>query len=184
MSDAIASNPPSMTDPAQPMPTAPLRPARLWPAWLLCLMMLVAMVLTVTPSIANRPRFFLMMGAPFLLGLVFSLWVLLFSRLRWKERLLLAVAGLGSPAIAGMLAIHEDALRTAGVRTILLPSDYLSATFTKTLATPDAVLVDIRSDRSALASVAAAKRWRRNACISCACAGVAVRPLPIAHTGS
>ncbi len=113
MSDAIASNPPSMTDPAQPMPTAPLRPARLWPAWLLCLMMLVAMVLTVTPSIANRPRFFLMMGAPFLLGLVFSLWVLLFSRLRWKERLLLAVAGLASPAIAGMLAVHEDALRTA-----------------------------------------------------------------------
>ncbi|MFN5900420.1 MAG: hypothetical protein ACK48Y_23020, partial [Planctomyces sp.] len=85
----------------------------MWPAWTLSLLMLVAMILTVTPSIPNRPRFFLMMGGPFLLGLLFSAWVLLLSRLRWKEKLLLAFAGIASPLIAAQVSVPEDALRTA-----------------------------------------------------------------------
>ena len=52
----------------------------------------------------------------------------------------------------------EDALRDAGVRTVVLPSDYLSATSRNTTAAPDAVLVDIRNDRSVLSSVGAIKR--------------------------
>lgn len=98
--------------PPIPVSVAPV-PLRLWPAWTLSLLMLIAMILTVTPSIANRPRFFLMMGAPFLLGLTFSLWVLLLSRLRWREKLLLAVSGIASPLIASQVSVPEDALRTA-----------------------------------------------------------------------
>ena len=47
------------------------------------------------------------------LGLLFSAWALLLSRLRWKEKLLLAFAGIASPLIAAQVSVPEDALRTA-----------------------------------------------------------------------
>lgn len=109
-SSATSENPAPLSSAPAPATSTPLR---LWPAWSLSLLMLVAMILTVTPSIANRPRFFLMMGAPFLLGLIFSLWLLLLSRLRWKEKLLLAVSGMASPLVAAQISVPEDALRTA-----------------------------------------------------------------------
>ncbi|MFN9238152.1 MAG: hypothetical protein ACK6D4_26295, partial [Planctomyces sp.] len=110
----MSASPANNENPA-PLSSAPAtnRPLRMWPAWTLSLLMLVAMILTVTPSIPNRPRFFLMMGGPFLLGLLFSAWVLLLSRLRWKEKLLLAFAGIASPLIAAQVSVPEDALRTA-----------------------------------------------------------------------
>ncbi|MFN5314415.1 MAG: PQQ-binding-like beta-propeller repeat protein [Planctomyces sp.] len=110
----MSASPATNENPA-PLSSAPAtnRPLRMWPAWTLSLLMLVAMILTVTPSIPNRPRFFLMMGGPFLLGLLFSAWVLLLSRLRWKEKLLLAFAGIASPLIAAQVSVPEDALRTA-----------------------------------------------------------------------
>lgn len=52
----------------------------------------------------------------------------------------------------------EDALREAGVRTIVLPSDYLAPSSRSMGPAPDAVLVDIRTDKSALASIGAIKR--------------------------
>jgi pilus assembly protein CpaE len=51
----------------------------------------------------------------------------------------------------------EDALREAGVRSVMLPADYLTNSL-RGGATPDAFLVDIRTDRSALQSVSAIKR--------------------------
>ncbi|MFM7167102.1 MAG: PQQ-binding-like beta-propeller repeat protein [Planctomycetaceae bacterium] len=113
-SSATNENPaPLSPTPALAPAPATSRPLRLWPAYSLSLLMLVAMILTVTPSIPNRPRFFLMMGAPLLLGLAFSLWMLLLSRLRWKEKLLLAVSGAASPLVAAQISVPEDALRTA-----------------------------------------------------------------------
>jgi outer membrane protein assembly factor BamB len=73
----------------------------------------VALVLTVTPSIANRPRFFLMMGGPVLGGLLFSLWLLFLSRLRIRDRFLLLLGWVLFPVLAGWLSVSDAALRTA-----------------------------------------------------------------------
>jgi outer membrane protein assembly factor BamB len=86
---------------------------RLWPAWLISLGLGVALVLTVTPSIANKPRFFLMMGGPLVGGLLFSIWLLLLSRLKAGDRLRLAGLGLVLPFAAGAVSDSGPALRTA-----------------------------------------------------------------------
>lgn len=88
-------------------------PVRLWPAWVIAAAMVVVLVVTVTSSIANRPRFFVMMGGPLVGALMFSLWVLFASRLFWSEKLLLALAGLIWPLVAGAVSVPESALRTA-----------------------------------------------------------------------
>ena len=88
-------------------------PVRLWPAWVIAAAMVVVLVVTVTPSIANRPRFFVMMGGPLVGALMFSLWVLFASRLRWSEKWKLALAGLLWPLVAGALSVPESALRTS-----------------------------------------------------------------------
>ncbi|MFM8476983.1 MAG: PQQ-binding-like beta-propeller repeat protein [Planctomycetaceae bacterium] len=85
----------------------------LWPAWLISAALAVAMVLTVTPSIANRPRFFMMMGGPVLGGFLFTLWLLLLSRLRIPQRLLLLCGWGLLPLLAGWLSDPNPALRTA-----------------------------------------------------------------------
>lgn len=52
----------------------------------------------------------------------------------------------------------EDVLREAGVRTVVLPPDYLAPNSRASAPVPDAVVVDLRSDKSALESVGAIKR--------------------------
>jgi outer membrane protein assembly factor BamB len=51
------------------------------------LLQIVALVLTVTPSITNSTRFLFMMLGPAVCAVLFILWLLLLSRLSWKERL-------------------------------------------------------------------------------------------------
>lgn len=87
--------------------------AVLWPAWLISLGLTAALVLTVTPSIANKPRFFLMMGGPLAGGFLFSVWLLFLSRLRWSDRLRLAGLGVILPFAAGFVSDSGPALRTA-----------------------------------------------------------------------
>lgn len=85
---------------------------RLWPAWLIAVMQIAALILTVTPSIQNLTRFLFMMAGPLVAGLLFSAWLLLASRLRWKEKLALAAAGVACPAVASQISVPEEALRT------------------------------------------------------------------------
>lgn len=89
--------------------TAPLR---LWPAWVIAVGVAVALVLSVTSSIPNRPRFLIMMASPLVGGIVFSGWVLFASRLRWREKLGIALAGLVLPVISGAISVSDSALRT------------------------------------------------------------------------
>jgi outer membrane protein assembly factor BamB len=53
-----------------------------------------------------------MMGGPLFGSLLFSIWVLFASRLRWREKLALACGGLVWPAVAGLISVPESALRT------------------------------------------------------------------------
>ncbi|MGV2339428.1 MAG UNVERIFIED_CONTAM: hypothetical protein LVR18_37290 [Planctomycetaceae bacterium] len=88
-------------DTTQTITSDAVRVPRLWPAWMISAGLAVALVLTVTPSIANRPRFFMMMGGPVLGGLLFSIWLLLLSRLRIRDRFLL-FAGWLAAAVFGV----------------------------------------------------------------------------------
>ncbi len=88
------------------------RPLRLWPAWIISLAMMVAIVLSVTPAIANQPRFFLMAGAPLLAGLLMSVWLLAGSRLNWREKVVLAVAAIVFPAISYLLVYPTEATQS------------------------------------------------------------------------
>jgi outer membrane protein assembly factor BamB len=60
---------------------------RLWPAYLILLLQAAALILSVTPSINNVTRFGYMMLGPLVAALFFLVWLLLFSRLPWRERL-------------------------------------------------------------------------------------------------
>lgn len=85
---------------------------RLWPAWLICAAILVCVALSVTPSIANGPRFMLMLGGPVLGGLLFSVWFLLGSRLSGREKGILAMAAIGLPAVSLLLTLPGMATRS------------------------------------------------------------------------
>ena len=82
-------------DPARDLPQAtPRHPARrnslrLWPAILILALQAAGLFLSVTPSIDNQTRFFLMMGAPAVCLLLFLVWLVGFSRVPWKVRLAL-----------------------------------------------------------------------------------------------
>ncbi len=86
---------------------------RLWPAWVIAIGQAVALVLTVTPSIQNLTRFIFMMAGPLVCGALFSMWLLLGSRLRLKEKIWIAIAGLLSSFVAVLISDSDDALRTA-----------------------------------------------------------------------
>lgn len=86
---------------------------RLWPAWLVCFVMLTCMITTVSSSIDNRSRFMVMMAGPLVCCLLFILYVILFSRLRWKEILLLSLSAVIAPAVCVSLSVQESPLYTA-----------------------------------------------------------------------
>jgi pilus assembly protein CpaE len=52
----------------------------------------------------------------------------------------------------------EDLLRTVGMRPLVMQADMLASTARTPVTIPDAVLVDVRQDRSLLASIASIKR--------------------------
>lgn len=64
-------------------------PLRLWPAIGVLFLQVAGLFLTITPSIDNQTRFFLMMGGPAIGLLLFLGWLLVFSRAPWAVRLLL-----------------------------------------------------------------------------------------------
>lgn len=103
---------PQANDDTKSVPVESKHPLRLWPAWLILTAQLVALILTVTPSIRNLPRFIFMMAGPLVTGLVFTVWLLFASRLRWREKLALVIAGIVTPLAASQISDFDDALRT------------------------------------------------------------------------
>ena len=65
--------------------------------------------MTVTPSIQNTTRFLFMMAGPLVAGLLFSCWLLFASRLRWREKLGIAPAGVLCPVIAAAVSVPDPA---------------------------------------------------------------------------
>ena len=103
---------PQAIEDTKSVPVESKHPLRLWPAWLILAVQLVALILTVTPSIRNLPRFIFMMAGPLVSGLAFIVWLLFASRLRWREKLALVIAGIVTPLAASQISDFDDALRT------------------------------------------------------------------------
>jgi hypothetical protein len=80
---------------------------RLWPAYVILGVQAVAIGLTVTPEISNLTRFIYMILGPLACVLLFLVWLLFASRLRWQERVAisLGVAVLGCTAA---LVVHAS----------------------------------------------------------------------------
>jgi outer membrane protein assembly factor BamB len=103
---------PQAIEDTKSVPVESKHPLRLWPAWLILALQLVALILTVTPSIRNLPRFIFMMAGPLVSGLALTIWLLFASRLRWREKLALVIAGIVTPLAASQISEFDDALRT------------------------------------------------------------------------
>jgi len=80
---------------------------RLWPAYVILGIQAVALVLTVTPQINNLVRFIYMMLGPLVCGVMFLVWLLFASRIRWQERLSLTLGVAVSGVIIGLF-VHES----------------------------------------------------------------------------
>ena len=100
----------SNTPTVEPRPA--LKPVRLWPAWVIVVAQLIALELTVTPSIQNTTRFLIMMIAPLCTAALFTVWLLFASRLWIKEKLGLLLALAVCPWISVKLSVDEPALQT------------------------------------------------------------------------
>ena len=77
------------------------RVLRLWPAISILSLQLLALVLTVTPSINNATRFGFMILGPAVCVLLFGVWLVFFSRLLWRERLAILVGMIAGGILAG-----------------------------------------------------------------------------------
>ncbi|MEM9798945.1 MAG: PQQ-binding-like beta-propeller repeat protein [Planctomycetota bacterium] len=80
---------------ADTTPTTALAPShggapRLWPLAIVLTVQALAIVVSLTPSVPNLPRFVAMMAGPALAILLFAVWLLGLSRLTWRERGLIA----------------------------------------------------------------------------------------------
>jgi len=77
---------------------------RLKPALFVLALQAVALFLTITPSIDNQTRFFLMMGGPAICLLLYVTWLLILSRASWTVRLLLLpVVALSGVLVGGWI---------------------------------------------------------------------------------
>lgn len=74
---------------------------RLWPLIPILALQVLTLLVSITPSINNAVRFGFMMLGPAMCVLLFLVWLLGFSRLSWRDRLvsLLVALGLGGAAI-------------------------------------------------------------------------------------
>ena len=84
---------------------------RLWPAYAILGIQAVAIVLTVTPEINNLTRFMFMMLGPLVCVLMFLAWLFFASRLRWQERLMIALGAAALGVIAGQIT-HQSMSHT------------------------------------------------------------------------
>lgn len=84
----------------------PIYRPRLWPALIILAAQLAGLILQITPAIKNSSRFGIMMGVPALCFLLFSIWLLLGSRLPWKTRFGLLAALVGGGVVAGF-GVHS-----------------------------------------------------------------------------
>ncbi|MEM1182190.1 MAG: PQQ-binding-like beta-propeller repeat protein [Acidobacteriota bacterium] len=87
------------------------KPLRLWPGWAVALTTLLAVALSITPSIQNTVRFILMFAGPLLGALLFVVWLLLLSRLPAKERWLCLLLAFGPAAVP--LFVGDPSISTA-----------------------------------------------------------------------
>jgi outer membrane protein assembly factor BamB len=108
----MTSDLPQAPEDKKSVPVKSNLPLRLWPAWWIVIAQVIALILTVTPSIRNLPRFIFMMVGPLATGLAFTIWLLFASRLRWREKLALVIAGIVIPLAASQISDFDDALRT------------------------------------------------------------------------
>lgn len=76
---------------------------RLWPAAIILGLQVVTLVVSLTPSINNFVRFGFMMLGPLVCLLMFVVWLLGFSRLRWGERLTILTAVTAGAILASQL---------------------------------------------------------------------------------
>lgn len=76
---------------------------RFWPMWIVLSIQIAALIFTVTPSFNNASRFYVMMAGPLVCVVLAMLWLLLASRLSWKEKLLSLVAALVPALLATRL---------------------------------------------------------------------------------
>ncbi|MEM6569686.1 MAG: PQQ-binding-like beta-propeller repeat protein [Planctomycetota bacterium] len=75
-----------MNDTAPTPPAASARTLRLWPLAIVLAVQASAIVMSLTPSVPNFPRFAAMMAGPALSVLLFLVWLLGLSRMSWSER--------------------------------------------------------------------------------------------------
>ncbi|MEM9378526.1 MAG: PQQ-binding-like beta-propeller repeat protein [Planctomycetota bacterium] len=75
-----------MNDTAAPTSAPPARAPRLWPLAIVLAVQAAAIVMSLTPSVPNFPRFAAMMAGPALSVLLFLVWLLGASRLPWGVR--------------------------------------------------------------------------------------------------
>jgi outer membrane protein assembly factor BamB len=79
----------------------------LWPALAVLILQGAALLVSVTPSIDNTTRFLFMMAGPAVCLLLFLVWLLLASRMRWLERVYYAASALGLGVAASRL-VHDS----------------------------------------------------------------------------
>lgn len=84
-----------------------IRRARLWPFALILLGQIVALVITVTPTIDNASRFIVMMAGPLICAVLSLIWLLFASRLPWLERLFTLLIASAVPAATTPLIGHN-----------------------------------------------------------------------------
>lgn len=107
MSGSITADADSVS---QDSANAPDRPrARLWPAWVLLILQGISFALSITSGINNAVRFGFMMLGPAAGATLFALWLLLASRLAWRQRFLLAAVMAAAPI--GVSPFVHDSLK-------------------------------------------------------------------------
>ena len=92
---------------SRPSP-APAAAPRLWIGAVIVVIQIVAFVLSISPTIANGPRFFVMMLAPMGCALLYLIWILFASRLPRRQRFAIAGAAVGFGVLVGVVA-HPSA---------------------------------------------------------------------------
>jgi outer membrane protein assembly factor BamB len=78
-----------------------------WPAWVILGLTGVAWVVSVTPAINNLTRFIVMMVGPLAGAVLSAVWMLGFSRLGWRERLLVPLIALALGLVTWQIS-HAD----------------------------------------------------------------------------
>ena len=93
--------------PQEPVKVPGRQAARLWPAWVVLILQGIVFALSITSGINNAARFGFMMLGPAAGTLLFAVWLLLASRIAWRQRLLLAAVMVLAPVVVAPL-VHDS----------------------------------------------------------------------------